>query len=103
MRAAGRAPILLPPALELLRGCDVLLPQEPGNAASGQALPGRPTPIRTADKHFISGHLLKGLTPKACRRPCSDSAPSGRGQKFWKFGVWVTAVGCRRRDAESDL
>lgn len=60
-----------------------------------QALPGRPTPLRTADKHFVNGRPLKGPYPEGMR-----TAQFGMGcywgveRLFWQvLGVWVTAVG----------
>jgi len=63
--------------------------------APGQALPGRPTPIRTADKHFISGHLLKGPYPEGTQKAMFGLGCFwGAERKFWEIpGVWVTAVG----------
>jgi peptide-methionine (S)-S-oxide reductase len=60
------------------------------------ALPGRDTPIRTAEKHFINGHALKPPYPAG-----SEMAMFGLGcfwgaeRKFWELGdgVYVTAVG----------
>jgi len=60
-----------------------------------RALPGRPDPIPTADKHFVSGRPLKGPYPAG-----SEKALFGLGcfwgaeKAFWSMpGVWVTAVG----------
>ena len=63
--------------------------------ASGQALPGRPTPIRTADKHFISGRALKGPYPDGMQKAMFGLGCFwGAERKFWELpGVWVTAVG----------
>ena len=65
--------------------------------AAGEALPGRATPIDTAEKHYITGRPLKGPYPEGC-----ETALFGMGcfwgaeRKFWEMGkdkVWVTAVG----------
>jgi len=63
--------------------------------APGQALPGRPTPIRTADKHFISRHPLKGTYPEGTQKAMFGLGCFwGAERKFWEIpGVWVTAVG----------
>jgi peptide-methionine (S)-S-oxide reductase len=63
--------------------------------ASGQALPGRPTPIRTADKHFVSGRALKGPYPDGMQKAMFGLGCFwGAERKFWELpGVWVTAVG----------
>ncbi len=59
------------------------------------ALPGRPNPIPTADRHFVNGNPLKGPYPDGVR-----TAVFGMGcfwgveRMFWKLpGVYVTAVG----------
>jgi peptide-methionine (S)-S-oxide reductase len=62
----------------------------------GEALPGRPTAIRTAQTHFVNGHPLKGPYPQGL-----EMAMFGMGcfwgseLKFWELGdgVYVTAVG----------
>jgi peptide-methionine (S)-S-oxide reductase len=63
---------------------------------SATALPGRSTPIATAQAHFISDRPLKGPYP-----PGSEQVLFGLGcfwgaeRKFWQQprGIWVTAVG----------
>jgi peptide-methionine (S)-S-oxide reductase len=60
------------------------------------ALPGRPTPIRTASQHFVLGHPLKGPYPAGL-----ETAIFGMGcfwgaeRKFWELGdgIYTTAVG----------
>ncbi len=64
--------------------------------ASGKALPGRATPVATAETHFTNGRKLKGPYPESV-----ETAIFGLGcfwgaeRKFWQMGegVWVTAVG----------
>ncbi len=60
-----------------------------------QALPGRPTALPTAERHFLSKNPLKGPYPQGF-----ETAIFGLGcfwgaeRKFWQTpGVWVTAVG----------
>jgi peptide-methionine (S)-S-oxide reductase len=61
-----------------------------------EALPGRPTPIPTAAKHFINGNPLKGPYPAGF-----ETAVFGMGcfwgaeRKFWELGngIYATAVG----------
>lgn len=59
------------------------------------ALPGRPTPLPTAETHFLSGIPLKSPVPAGM-----DEAMFGMGcfwgveRKFWQVpGVWLTMVG----------
>jgi peptide-methionine (S)-S-oxide reductase len=63
--------------------------------APGQALPGRPAPIPTADKHFISGRALQGPYPEGMQKALFGLGCFwGAERKFWEIpGVWVTAVG----------
>src|ERR1700743_2791723 len=64
--------------------------------AAGQALPGRATPIPTAQTHFINGNPLKGPYPAGL-----EMAMFGMGcfwgaeRKFWELGdgIHITAVG----------
>ncbi|MET0368324.1 MAG: peptide-methionine (S)-S-oxide reductase MsrA [Methylobacterium sp.] len=64
------------------------------NAAD--ALPGRPTPLRTAERHFVNGNPLKGPYPEG-----AETVVLGLGcfwgaeRRFWQVpeGVFVTAVG----------
>ncbi|HMF66146.1 MAG TPA: peptide-methionine (S)-S-oxide reductase MsrA [Phyllobacterium sp.] len=62
---------------------------------AGEALPGRDTPIRTAETHFVSGRPLKGPWPDNLQ-----TAMFGMGcfwgveRLFWQVpGVYVTASG----------
>ncbi len=58
-------------------------------------LPGRATTIPTADKHFVSGHPLKGPYPEGMAKATfAFGCFWGAEKKFWQIpGVWVTAVG----------
>lgn len=63
--------------------------------APGEALPGRATPLPTAERHFVSGRPLKGPFP-----PGTEQVLFGLGcfwgaeRSFWTLpGVYVTAVG----------
>ena len=59
------------------------------------ALPGRATPLPTAQAHFVNGRPLKGPYPDGLE--IADFAMGcfwGVERKFWQLpGVWVTAVG----------
>lgn len=59
------------------------------------ALPGRPEPILTAEKHFVSGRPLKGPYPDGSETIIfALGCYWGAERKFWQMpGVWVTAVG----------
>jgi peptide-methionine (S)-S-oxide reductase len=66
--------------------------QMPGAA---EALPGRDTPIPTAEMHFLTGRPLKAPVPEGM-----EEAMFGMGcfwgveRKFWQLdGVWLTMVG----------
>ena len=63
--------------------------------SAAEALPGRATPLTTAERHFVSGRPLKGPYPAG-----TDTVVVGLGcfwgaeRAFWSLdGVWVTAVG----------
>lgn len=63
--------------------------------APDDALPGRPTPIPTAETHFVTGRPLSGDVPDGM-----DEAMFGMGcfwgveRMFWKLpGVWMTRAG----------
>jgi peptide-methionine (S)-S-oxide reductase len=59
------------------------------------ALPGRASPIATAEKHFVNGHPLKGPYPAGSQTIIfALGCYWGAERKFWTVpGVWVTAVG----------
>jgi peptide-methionine (S)-S-oxide reductase len=61
----------------------------------GKALPGRATPIPTAEKHFVTGRSLKGPYPEGTAKATFGLGCFwGAERKFWQIpGVWVTAVG----------
>ena len=60
------------------------------------ALPGRPTPMPTAEEHYVFSRPLKGPYPEG-----TEKAMFGMGcfwgaeRKFWSLGpgIWITAVG----------
>ena len=62
----------------------------------GEALPGRPHPIATAERHFVNGRPLKGPHPEG-----TELAVFGLGcfwgaeRKFWQMGegIRITAAG----------
>jgi peptide-methionine (S)-S-oxide reductase len=60
-----------------------------------EALPGRPHPIPTADRHFVSGKPLNGPYPEGSQKALFGLGCFwGAERKFWQLpGVWVTAVG----------
>ena len=59
------------------------------------ALPGRPTPIPTADTHAINGRPLKSGIPEGMEEVIFGMGCFwGVERKFWQLpGVWLTAVG----------
>ncbi len=59
------------------------------------ALPGRPTPLPTAETHFISGHPLKSPVPDGLAEAMFGMGCFwGVERKFWQVpGVWLTMVG----------
>jgi peptide-methionine (S)-S-oxide reductase len=63
---------------------------------AGEALPGRDTPIPTADTHVITGHALKGPYPDGMQKAMFGLGCFwGAERKFWELGdgIWVTAAG----------
>ena len=59
------------------------------------ALPGRGSPIPTAEGHFVNGRPLKGPYPDGMARAVFGLGCFwGAERKFWTLdGVWITAVG----------
>ena len=59
------------------------------------ALPGRSEPIETAEKHFVSGRLLKGPYPNQMLIAVFGLGCFwGAERKFWSLdGVWISSVG----------
>jgi peptide-methionine (S)-S-oxide reductase len=72
------------------------LKRKPEMPAAAEALPGRPTPIPTATRHFINQRALQGPYPEGL-----ETAMFGMGcfwgaeRKFWELGegIYITAVG----------
>jgi len=64
--------------------------------APDQTLPGRSTPLPTAERHFVNGHPLKGPYPAGVETVVFGLGCFwGAERKFWQLGdgVFVTAVG----------
>jgi peptide-methionine (S)-S-oxide reductase len=63
--------------------------------SAAEALPGRDTPLATAERHFVNGHPLKGPYPDGFGRAMFGMGCFwGAERKFWSLpGVFVTAVG----------
>jgi peptide-methionine (S)-S-oxide reductase len=59
------------------------------------ALPGREQPIRTSERHFVSGRPLKGPYPDGAQlAQFAMGCFWGVERMFWQVpGVWVTAAG----------
>ncbi len=61
-----------------------------------EALPGRPTPIPTAEDHFVNGRALKPPYPDGMKQALFGLGCFwGAERKFWQMGdgIWVTAAG----------
>ena len=60
-----------------------------------EALPGRESPIPTAERHYVNGNPLKGPYPAGLETAIfALGCYWGAERKFWQVpGVWVTAVG----------
>ncbi|OLP59029.1 peptide-methionine (S)-S-oxide reductase [Xaviernesmea oryzae] len=63
--------------------------------APGSVLPGRDTPIPTADTHFVNGKPLHGPYPEGMKSVLLGMGCFwGAERLFWKIpGIYVTAVG----------
>src|SRR3972149_9513001 len=63
--------------------------------APNEAVRGRPSPIRTAETHFVNGNMLKGPFPEYLEEAVfALGCFWGAERKFWELpGVYVTAVG----------
>ena len=64
-------------------------------ATAEQSLPGRKTPIPTAETHYVNGRPLQGPYPEGAQSIIfALGCYWGAERKFWTVpGVWVTAVG----------
>lgn len=63
---------------------------------AAEALPGRSSPIPTADRHFLNKRPLQGPYPEGMERAIFGLGCFwGAERKFWELGdgVWITAVG----------
>ena len=59
-----------------------------------EALPGRTTPIRVGDTHFVNGHSISKVPDGMQRALFGMGCFWGAERKFWQVpGVWSTAVG----------
>jgi peptide-methionine (S)-S-oxide reductase len=61
-----------------------------------EALPGRTTPIPTAEQHFVNGRSLHEPYPEGMERAIFGLGCFwGAERKFWQLrdGIWITAVG----------
>ncbi len=61
-----------------------------------QALPGRPTPIPTATRHFVNGNPIRPPYPEGLQRAVFGLGCFwGAERKFWELGegIYTTAVG----------
>jgi len=63
---------------------------------AGEALPGRSSPIPTAERHFINGNPLQPPYPEGMEKALFGLGCFwGAERKFWQIGdgVWITAAG----------
>ena len=64
--------------------------------SAADALPGRPEPIPTAERHFINGRALRGPYPEGLEKAAFGLGCFwGAERKFWQLGdgIWITAAG----------
>jgi peptide-methionine (S)-S-oxide reductase len=63
--------------------------------SNDEALPGRETPIRVPDAHYVNGHRLEAPFPAGLKRAVFGMGCFwGAERKFWSLpGVYTTAVG----------
>ncbi|TAJ30706.1 peptide-methionine (S)-S-oxide reductase MsrA [Bosea sp. (in: a-proteobacteria)] len=64
--------------------------------SAAEALPGRSTPLPTAETHFVNGHRLQEPYPAGLKKAVFGLGCFwGAERKFWQMGegVWTTAVG----------
>ena len=66
-----------------------------GMVSAARALPGRPTPLPTAETHFLTGIALKSPVPSGMAEAMFGMGCFwGVERKFWQTpGVWLTMVG----------
>jgi peptide-methionine (S)-S-oxide reductase len=61
-----------------------------------EALPGRPTPLPTAERHFVNGRTLQPPYPEGMEKAVFGLGCFwGAERKFWQLGdgIWITAAG----------
>lgn len=74
----------------------LLFRKRPEMPTPSEALPGRPHPLPTAERHFVNGQPLKGPYPEGIETiVLGFGCFWGAERKFWKLphGIHVTAVG----------
>lgn len=73
-----------------------LFRKRPEMPSAAEALPGRATPLPTAERHFVNGNPLKGPYPEGVETIVLGLGCFwGAERRFWQLpeGVFVTAVG----------
>ena len=73
-----------------------LFRKRPEMPTEAEALPGRATPLPTAERHFVNGNPLKGPYPEGIETIVLGLGCFwGAERRFWQLpkGVFVTAVG----------